>query len=81
MKDKRGMSDVLDKLRQKAEDGSEKSIEMYMKFVLALKERTDVTTNDKDIPLPILGGKSKQEDGTIQRDDSVKENTLSQETA
>lgn len=48
---KKGTSSVLDKLRQKAEEGSEKSIEMYLKFILALKERTDVTTDDKPLPL------------------------------
>lgn len=48
---KKGTSTVLDKLRQKAEEGDMKAIEMYLKFVLALKERKDVTTDDKPLPL------------------------------
>jgi|GEM_PF-3820503 len=56
---KKGTSSVLDKLREKAEEGSEKSIEMYLKFILALKERSDVTSNDKGIP--IYGGASVSE--------------------
>ncbi len=51
---KKGTSSVLEKLREKAESGNEKCIEMYLKFVLALKERSDVTSDDKQLPQPIL---------------------------
>lgn len=46
---KKGTSDVLDKLREKAEGGSEKAIEMYLKFILALAERADVTSKGERI--------------------------------
>ena len=50
----KGGNVVLEKLRQNAEEGKEKSIEMYLKFVLELKDRMDVTTNGKDLPSPIM---------------------------
>mgnify|MGYP000860897461 CR=1 FL=1 len=52
---KKGAPEVLEKLREKAEGGSEKSIEMYLKFILALKERADLTTDDKEL---LIGWKS-----------------------
>lgn len=45
----KGGNVVLEKLRQNAEEGKEKSIEMYLKFVLELKDRMDITTDDKKI--------------------------------
>lgn len=68
---KKGTSSVLEKLREKAEEGDTKSIEMYLKFVLALKERTDVTSDDK--PLPLLSN--------VQDNDSTQEDTPTEETA
>lgn len=40
-----GGNEVLAKLKEKALSGSEKSIEMYLKFVLQLKEGLDLTTD------------------------------------
>lgn len=45
----KGGNKVLEKLRENAIEGKEKSIEMYLKFVLELKDRMDVTSNDKPI--------------------------------
>lgn len=39
-----GGNEVLAKLKEKALGGSEKSMEMYLKFVLQLKEGLDLTT-------------------------------------
>jgi hypothetical protein len=47
----KGGNEVLEKLRQNAINGKEKSIEMYLKFVLELKERMDVTTKDEAITI------------------------------
>lgn len=46
---KKGTSDVLDKLREKAEGGSDKAMEMYLKFVLALSEKSDITSKGERI--------------------------------
>lgn len=48
---KKGTPEVLEKLREKAEQGNEKCIEMYLKFILALKDRVDITTDEKPIPI------------------------------
>lgn len=48
---KKGTPDVLEKLREKAEGGSEKSIEMYLKFILALTDKIDLTSGGKPLPL------------------------------
>jgi len=68
---KKGTSSVLEKLREKAEEGKDmKAMEMYLKFVLALKERTDVTSDDK--PLPLLSN--------VQNNNSTQEDTETHET-
>lgn len=61
---KKGTSAVLEKLREKAESGNEKCIEMYLKFILALKERTDVTSNDKTVTIEIAGEIAHKNDPT-----------------
>lgn len=43
----KGGNAVLEKLRENALEGKEKSIELYLKFVLELKDRMDITTKDK----------------------------------
>lgn len=63
---KKGTPEVLEKLREKAEEGKDmKAMEMFLKFVLALKERTDVTSDDK--PLPLLNN--------VQDNDGITKNT------
>lgn len=42
-----GGNEVLAKLKENAKEGKEKSIELYLKFVLELKDRMDITTKDK----------------------------------
>ena len=49
----KGGNSVLEKLRENALEGKEKSIEMYLKFVLELKEKMDITSDDKPFPLVI----------------------------
>ena len=49
----KGGNAVLEKLRENALEGKEKSIEMYLKFVLELKEKMDITSDDKPFPLVI----------------------------
>ena len=49
----KGGNAVLEKLRENALEGKEKSIEMYLKFVLELKEKKDITSDDKPFPLVI----------------------------
>lgn len=44
-----GGNEVLQKLKENALEGKEKSIEMYLKFILELKERSDITTDDQKI--------------------------------
>lgn len=45
-----GAPEVLEKLRQKAEEGtSDKAIEMYLKFILELAEKTDITSKGEKI--------------------------------
>lgn len=62
---KKGTSTVLDKLRQKAEEGKDmKAMEMYLKFVLALKERKDVTSNDQTVTIEIAGEVAQKHDPT-----------------
>jgi hypothetical protein len=50
----KGGNEVLKKLRENALEGKEKSIEMYLKFVLELKDRMDITTDGKELPQPII---------------------------
>lgn len=44
-----GGQEVLEKLRENAKSGKEKSIEMYMKFVLELAENLDIKSNGRPI--------------------------------
>lgn len=43
-----GGNEVLKKLKENAVEGKEKSIEMYMKFILDLAEKLDVKIEDKN---------------------------------
>jgi hypothetical protein len=56
----KGGNEVLEKLRENALNGKEKSIEMYLKFVLELKEQMDLTTDGKELPTPIISLTDKQ---------------------
>lgn len=49
----KGGNEVLSKLKENALEGKEKSIEMYLKFILELKERMDVTSKGEQFPLII----------------------------
>jgi hypothetical protein len=55
----KGGNEVLEKLRENAKEGKEKSIEMYLKFVLELKDRMDVTTNDEAIDKALVNHAKK----------------------
>lgn len=44
-----GGNDVLKKLEEKAKGGDTKAIEMYLKFVLKLKEGIDITTDGEKL--------------------------------
>lgn len=45
---------VLEKLQENVEDGKEKSIEMFIKYVGEVADKIDHTTNGKDLPTPLL---------------------------
>ena len=44
-----GGNKVLEKLREKAENGDNKSMELYLKFVLELAENLDIKSDGKEI--------------------------------
>jgi hypothetical protein len=51
---KKYTSDVLDNLGKRAKTDN-KAAELYLNYVLELKKRLDLTSNDKELPTPILG--------------------------
>ncbi|NCU42656.1 MAG: hypothetical protein EOM19_08195 [Candidatus Moranbacteria bacterium] len=60
-----GGNEVLQKLKENALEGKEKSIEMYLKFILELKERSDITTDDKAINVFVAEAIAKKNDINI----------------
>jgi hypothetical protein len=46
-------NEVLKKLKENALEGKEKSIEMYLKFILELRDKMDITSDDKAINISI----------------------------
>jgi hypothetical protein len=45
----KGGNEVLQKLKENALEGKEKSIEMYLKFVLELKDKMDITSGGEKL--------------------------------
>jgi hypothetical protein len=46
---KKGIPDVLEKLRDKAESGDTKAMEMYLKYILEMRDKYDMTSDDKEL--------------------------------
>jgi len=63
-----GGNEVLAKLKDNALEGKEKSIEMYLKFVLELAENLDITSGGKPIVLPSEIIKQYAPDGITKTD-------------
>lgn len=65
---KKGTPEVLEKLREKAESGDTKAIEMFLNYVLELSKNLDVKSDGKQLPQPILLH-------ALQRNDSNEQDT------
>jgi len=48
---KRRLPEVMDKLGQKAELGNDVSIAQFMEYIMDIKKRLDITSNDKQVGL------------------------------
>jgi hypothetical protein len=46
---KKGIPEVLEKLRERAEAGDIRAIEMYLKYILKMKDKFDFTSDDKEL--------------------------------
>lgn len=46
---KKGIPEVLEKLRERAEEGDTKSIEMYLKYILEMRDKYDMTSDGKSL--------------------------------
>lgn len=72
-----GGNEVLEKLKQNALEGKEKSIEMYLKFILELAENLDVKTDGKALKIDnseFVEILKVYAANTRQKDSSIKEN-------
>lgn len=69
---KESLPEVLDKLGENAKVGKEKSIEMFLKYIVELSEKTDITSGGK--PIPILSLKNE-----ISKDNSNSEDNSNEE--
>ena len=49
-----GGNEVLEKLKQNALEGKEKSIEMYLKFILELAENLDIKSDGKALAIQLI---------------------------
>lgn len=65
--------EVLDKLGQNAIEGKEKSIEMFLKYITELAEKTDITSGGKPIPIlnlnNVLHNNSNSQDSSNEEED------------
>lgn len=57
---KETLPEVLAKLGQNAEEGKEKSIEMYLKFITGLAEKTDLTSGGQPIKVLNYGDTTRK---------------------
>ena len=57
---KRRLPEVMDKLGQKAESGNDTSIQQFMEYIMDIKKRLDITSDDKPIQAPIIDVLSNQ---------------------
>ena len=59
---KEKLPEVLKTLGEQAEKGKERSIEMFLKFIVELSEKTDITSGGKPIPMMDLTLIKRDED-------------------
>lgn len=59
---KKSTPEILEKLKEKAEAGEMKAIEMFLDYILKLAKNLDIKSDGKQINFPIYGGKSTDEE-------------------